>query len=81
MFRPLLWSFRFDDLDVEEDRDDIIMNTINEGGLRHWRWIIQTYGKNEVSRVLAKHLESEFHPESRNLAQLVFSVPTLRHAR
>lgn len=72
IFRPLLWGLKWDSLDIEEDKDDIIFNGINEGNLEHWRWIIQAYGKDEIRRVLRKRLDTEFHPESRNLAQIIF---------
>ncbi len=80
-FKPLLWWLRWDDLDVEEDKEDIIVNAINEGTLSHWRWIINFYGKKTIRKVLGRRLETEFHPESRNLAKVVFSLSHLRHAR
>lgn len=81
MFRPLLWSLKWGDVDIEEDKDDIIVNAINEGSLKHWRWIIKTYGKETVRRVLKRRLASEFHPESLNLAKVIFSISQFRHAR
>ncbi len=80
-FRPFLWSLRWNDIDAEKDKEDIIVNTINEGSLDHWRWIIQTYGKKTIAKILAKHLESEFHPESRNLAKIIFPFSQFRNAR
>jgi len=81
MFRPLLWSLKWEEVDIREDKDDIIVNAINEGTLDHWRWLIKTYGKETIRKVLERHLVSEFHPESRNLAKLIFSLPRFRHAR
>ena len=81
MFRPFLWWTKWEDLDLNEDKEDIIMSTVNEGTLDHWRWIIKTYGKEEVRKILQKRLSTEFHPESRNLAKLIFSIPDFRHAR
>ena len=81
IFRPFLWWAKWEDLDVYKDKEDIIMSGLNEGTLDHWRWIIKTYGKKEVREVLRKRLITEFHPESRNLAKLIFSVPDFRHAR
>ena len=81
MFRPLLWGLNWDALDVEKDREDIIVAAVNEGTLAHWRWLIQIYGKDTIRRVLERRLDTEFHPESRNLAQVIFSIPHLRHVR
>lgn len=81
MFRPLLWWARWEDVDEEEDKEDIIVSAINEGTLDHWRWLIDTYGKDTIQRVLEKRLTSEFHKESRNLAKLIFSISSFKHAR
>lgn len=81
MFRPLLWGLRWDALDVREDREAIIVAALNEGELEHLRWIVKTYGKNEIRKVLSRRLASEFHPESRHLAQVLFGVSAFRHAR
>ena len=81
MFRPLLWSLKWEDVDIHEDKDDIIVNAVNEGTLEHWRWLIKIYDKETIRRVLERHLASEFHPESKNLAKLIFSLSKFRHAR
>ena len=80
-FRPLLWSLKWKDVDIDEDKNDIIVNAVNEGSLAHWRWIIKTYGKEAIRGVLERRLASEFHPESRNLAKVIFSLSQFRHAR
>ena len=80
-FRPLLWSLRWDDIDIWEDREDIIINTINDGTWDQWRWLTRIYGKTEIARVISKRLVTEFHPESRRLAELVFNALITRHAR
>lgn len=81
MFRPLLWWGRWEDVDAEEDKEDIIVSAVNEGTLHHWRWLVNTYGKETIRKILEKRLATEFHPESRNLAKVIFSVSGFRHAR
>jgi len=81
IFKPLLWSLRWDEIDINEDKEDIIVGAVNEGALNHWHWIIATYGKDEIRHVLGRRLETEFHPESRNLARVIFSIPEFKHAR
>lgn len=80
-FRPLLWWARWQDIDLVEDKEDIIVSAVNEGTLDHWRWIVNAYGKETIRKVLEKRLVTEFHPESRNLAKIIFSVSNFRHAR
>lgn len=81
MFRPLLWYLNWSRIDIVRDKEDIIVNTINDGTLAHWRWIVRTYGKAAVRAVLKKRMASEFHPESLKLATIWFSLPPLRYAR
>jgi hypothetical protein len=81
MFKPLLWSLKWDSVNINEDKEDIVMAAINEGTLEHWRWIIRAYGKDEIQKILAKRLVTEFHPESYYLAKTVFNLPTLRYGR
>lgn len=80
MFRPLFWSYRFEDLDPEAHKSEIIVQTINYGTLNHWRWIIEHYGKAVIRGVLEHRLETEFTLESRRLAQVLFDVDHFSHA-
>ncbi|MDO8574598.1 MAG: hypothetical protein Q7R86_03135, partial [bacterium] len=57
-FKPLLWSFRWGDVDVQGNKEEIIINTINEGSLDQWRWIVKTYGRGEIKKVLQNRLAS-----------------------
>mgnify|MGYP001570932113 CR=1 FL=1 len=80
-FRSLLWSWRWKDIDVQRDKEEIIVSAVNEGSLDHWRWILKTYGKKEIKKILENRLASEFHLESRNLAKIFFSISKFRHAQ
>ncbi len=80
-FRPLLWSYRFEEIDAEKHKQEIIVNTINYGDLDQWRWIIAQYGKQVIQAILKKRLTTEFNPESANLTKLIFSVDHFRDVR
>lgn len=80
IFRPLLWSLKWDEIDIDEDKEDIIVNAINRGTLIHWRWIKKIYGQKIIQKVLRRRLASEFFPESLNLAKILFSAQ-FRNAR
>lgn len=80
-FKPLLWDLKWTALNVIRDREDIILATINEGTLAQWKWITDVYGKKTVRAILEHRLATEFHPESRNLARVIFGVKQFRNAR
>jgi hypothetical protein len=79
--KPLLWGLKWDDLKIDEDIQDIVTGVINEGTMDQWKWLVETYGKEKIRQVLQERLATEFHPESRHLAQLLFSIPSFRHER
>ena len=37
--RPLTWGLKWDSLNLEEDKEDIIVNVVNEGTLDQWKWL------------------------------------------
>lgn len=80
-FKPLLWWLRWETVDVARDRSHIIMAAINDGTVAHLRWIIKTYGVEDIRAELARRLETEFHSGARNLAQVLFGNFHFRHAR
>lgn len=80
-FKPLLWWLNWAALDVQRDREDIIVSTLNEGSVDQWRWIRETYGDSKIKAILKTRLVTEFHPESASLTRLVFGIKNLRNAR
>ena len=72
--KPLVWYVNSRSLDVNKDKNDIILNVVNEGTMEQWRWLANTYGKDEIKSILQQRLATELHPESRNLAEILFDV-------
>ena len=77
--RPLLWGLRLDELNIRDDKDDIIVGVVNGGKIADWKWFRSVYEDGTIKSVLEKRLESELYPESRNLAKIflgsIHSVP------
>ena len=79
-FRPLFWSYRFEDLDPHEHKKTVIVQLINYGTLADWRWLAREYGAAEIRRLLQSVPATEINPRTRPLASLLFFVPRWRHA-
>lgn len=79
-FRPLMWSYDFDSLDLNKNKKSIIINTINYGDLKHWRWVVKRYGKSEVKKVLENIPAWELRSRVRKLVSLIFSLKNLNYA-
>lgn len=70
-FKPILWSYNFCDLDPEKDKKVIIVNAVNYGDLRHWKWLKERYN---VADILSRIPTSELRERSQRLAGLVFKI-------
>lgn len=79
-FKPLVWSYDFSCMDTDAHKKTIIVNAINYGDLRHWRWIAEYYGKEAVGRILASIPASELRPRVQKLAGILFALPQFNHA-
>lgn len=79
-FRPLFWSYRFEDLDPRKDKKTVIVQLVNYGTLVHWQWLVREYGTTEIKLVLQSIPATEIKPRTRALASLLFSIPHWRHA-
>jgi hypothetical protein len=79
-FRPILWSYDFSRIDPLKHKKTIIVQALNYGTLAHWRWLIQSYGREGVRDVLTHIPTSEIKPRSLRLASLVFGVERFNYA-
>lgn len=80
IFRPLLWSYDFPKVDAERNKNAIIINALNYGDLKHWRWLIRHYGKNQVRKIIESAPVTEFRPQVRPLLALVFGAHRFNYA-
>lgn len=73
-FRPLLWSYVFEEMDPDRYQHEIIVQTINYGDLAHWRWLIDHYGLEAVRRQLMAVPVTEIRQHVRRLVALLFGL-------
>lgn len=77
----MFWSYRFADLDRDDDAQLIIKQLLSYGTLHHWRWMIREYGWKKISAVLSKTPESELRPSIVELSKVAFTISSMPHAR
>jgi hypothetical protein len=80
-FRPLLWSYDFSRIDPLKHKKTISVQALNYGTLAHWRWLVQSYGREGVRDVLTHVPASEIKSRSLRLASLVFGVQRFNYAK
>lgn len=79
-FRPILWSYDFNNINPQKDKKTIIVNAINYGNLNHWRWLVQYYGKNEIKKILSKIPVTEIRPRVLKLTSIIFNIKNFNYA-
>ena len=79
-FKPILWSYDFNCLDLKKNKKDIIINTINYGDLKHWRWIVKYYGEKEIKKTLTKIPFTAIRGRVVPLVSLLFSINKYNYA-
>lgn len=78
--KPMLWSYAFGSLDLEKNKKRIIINVINYGDLKHWRWIVEHYGKREIQKILMEIPLTEIRTRVIPLVSLLFSIKKFNYA-
>lgn len=73
-FRPLLWSYVFEEMDPNQHQHEIIVNAINYGDLVHWRWLVDHYSLEAVKRQLTTAPVTEIRQHVRRLVALLFGL-------
>ncbi len=72
IFKPILWSYDFEKIDPEKIKKTIIKQALNYGTFEHWRWIKNSYGKDQIISVL-KETPGAIEKRTKILADLVFN--------
>jgi len=79
-FSPLLWTYDFPSIDLERDKNRIIINTINYGRWRHWQWIVNYYGGENIKQFIEDTPISEFRPRALKLVSILLGIKNLKYA-
>lgn len=79
-FKPLMCGYKFNLMDVERDKRIIIVNTVNYGNLNQWRWLIKTYGRDRLRKIINLIPETEFRKDILKLMKLLFNIKKLKYA-
>lgn len=78
-FRPLFWSYDFSLIDPVGDKERIIVNTINYGDWKHWRWILSYYGAEGVRKIIEGIPVSEFRERALKLICLLMKIKKMKY--
>ncbi len=78
--RSLFWSYRFEKLDINKNKRLIIIQVINYGTLKQWKWLAGTYGVEGLQNFITTIPTSEFRSGALQLASVIFRINQTNHA-
>jgi len=78
-FKYLFWWLDFSKIDPLKNKKLIIVQVLNYGDLKHWQWLVKTYGKNNLKREISKIPKSEFRKQVIPLIKLLFDIKKFKY--
>jgi len=79
-FKYLFWSYNFSLVDPVKSKKTVIVNTINYGKWKHWLWLVDFYGKDNLKKMIRDIPATEFRPPALKLISLLLGIKKLKYA-
>lgn len=73
-FKPFLWSYDFEKLDLIKNKKIIILNLLNFGTKECTDELLKLYDRAEIKTAIRNSYESEWDKKSLNYWSYIFSV-------
>lgn len=73
-FKPFLWSYDFDKLDLEKNKQTIIMQILYFGNIKQWRELFHIYGYDQVKNIFKNSRPDEWQYKAINFWKLKFDL-------
>lgn len=74
IFRPFLWSYDCDGLDLKKNKKRIILNLLNLGTKEATDLMKKIYSEKEIKEVIKNSSASEWNKKSLNFWGLIFET-------
>jgi hypothetical protein len=79
-FKPFLWSYDLDKLDVEKDKRRIITNVLNLGTKEVCDLLFSIYSKEDIKKEVVNPLPGEWNKKSLNYWSIIFNIQPKQNA-
>lgn len=73
-FKPFLWSYDVERLDIERDKRRIITNVLNLGTQKACDSLFAIYSKEDIRKEIANPLPGEWNNKSLNYWSIIFNI-------
>ncbi len=78
--QPILWSYNLDLLDLERDKNRIVINIINYGKWKQWQWLVKQYSREEIRKIIKETPITEFRSRALKLISLLLNIKHFQYA-
>ena len=73
--KPFLWSNDFKKIDLQKDKQRIILNILNIGTKKATDWLFDCYPKSEIKKIIINHgAKGELNKKSLNYWILILNI-------
>ena len=79
-FRKFYWWGDASRIDLERDKKTIIVQLVNHGGWDQWKWLVQTYRRETLRKIIQEIPISEFRSGALKLVSLLLGIRQMKYA-
>ncbi len=69
-FKPYLWSYDFEKLDIERNKETIILNILYYGNFSDWKKLFQIYSEKQIKQIYKTSKKDSWNKKSVNFWNL-----------
>lgn len=79
-FQKFYWWGDVSKLDAQRDKKTIIVQLVNYGGWNQWKWLVETYKREGLKKIIREIPASEFRAGALKLISLLLGIKHLKYA-
>ena len=78
---PCLWSYNINHMDLQEDKQLIIMQVLNYGTWRNIKWLYSVYTEDDIKKVVTNPGRGLWFPKVLNFWETVLEIKIPKNKR
>ena len=77
-FKPFLWSYDIDKIDLNRDKKRIITNVLNFGTIKATDLLFEVFDRVDIEKIVKKPIPGEWSDKSLNYWSIIFDIKPIR---
>ncbi|MEA3292884.1 MAG: hypothetical protein U9P88_00150 [Patescibacteria group bacterium] len=79
IFKSLFWYCDFSSIDLEEHKEEIMIQTINYGNWEHWQWLFNYYGTRKSREIIENIPATSLRKRALKLVFLLLKIKKMKY--